>query len=274
MAGVGSGAAATRWLAQGSAADAAAQLADDLTVATNFTERTATAATFTVPDRVALGSPYTVRYAWSGTGGTPLTRQFNGGTAVPILFAADAFGLTYQTRTYGPAADAALNLGSALRVGALASYNLTTTAWAAQSFTPVLPSGTASFSIIRVRLPLKVNGPGDTPWPCGSPRPTRPAGRRRPSRGTAVVFEPQYSSAVEGVDVPFAGVAGLMPGQAYCFTVGYLFGPNTVGPIQYQTGSSAFLAGAVWSTSANAGSSWTANPNYLCQPFSVYGTVP
>ena len=193
---------------------------------------------------------------------------------MPILAAADAFGIIYQTRTYGPAADAALNLGSALTIGVLASYNLTTTAWAAQSFTPVLPSGTASFSITRVRLPLKANGPADT---AVAVRITTADAAGRPTTtvlGTAVVFEPQYGSAVENVDVPFTGVSGLTPGQAYCFTVGYLFGPNTVGPIQYQTGSTAFLAGAVWSTSANAGSSWTANVNNICQPFSVYGTVP
>lgn len=274
VAGNATGTQATRWLAQANAADAAAQVSDDLTVANTFTERTPTAVTFTVPDRVSLGSPNTVRYAWAGTAGSPLTRQFNGGTAVPILAAADAVGLTYQTRTYGPVADAALNLGTSITVAAYSSYSLTTTAWAAQSFTPVLPTGTASYSITRVQLPLKVNGPADTSV---AVRITTADSSGRPTTtvlGTAVVFEPQYSSAVELVDVPFAKLSGLTPGQALCVTVGYLFGPNTVGPIQYQTGITAGLAGSVWSTSSNAGTSWTASSLSACQPFNVFGTVP
>ena len=52
---------------------AADQMADDLKLALNFTEQTATAVTFTVPDRNGDAQPETIRYAWTGAG-APLTR--------------------------------------------------------------------------------------------------------------------------------------------------------------------------------------------------------
>src|SRR5947209_5212405 len=80
------GNAATNAAAVQQSCDAADQIADDLNVAMNFTERTATAVTFTVPSRSGAATADTIRYAWAGTAGNPLTRQFNGGT-VATLFA-------------------------------------------------------------------------------------------------------------------------------------------------------------------------------------------
>src|SRR4051794_4018386 len=51
----------------------------DLAAAISFSERTATSVTFTVPDRDGDGVPETIRYAWSGSGGDALTREYNGG---------------------------------------------------------------------------------------------------------------------------------------------------------------------------------------------------
>lgn len=54
----------------------------ELEYAVSFGERTATAVEFTVNDRNGDGGVETIRYAWSGTPGDPLIRQYNGGTAV------------------------------------------------------------------------------------------------------------------------------------------------------------------------------------------------
>ena len=274
-AGAGSGPAAARWLAQAQSADAAAQVTDDLNVAVAFTEQTPTSVTCTVPDRVSLGSPNTVRYAWAGTAGSAVTRQFNGGTAVPILSAADGFALTYLVRTYGPAADAALNLGTSISVAAPANYNLTSTAWAAQSFTPVLPSGTTTYSITRLQLPLRATGANDAAL---AVRITTADSLGRPTStvlGTAVAFEASFNNnACNLVDVPFANLTGLTPGQTLCVSVGYLFGTGNVGTLQYQAGVSVGLNGQVFSTSSNGGTSWTASALSACAPFNVCGTVP
>ncbi len=88
-AGAAPGAGAVNAAGQATAAEAADQIAADLNVALDFTEKTPTALTFTVPNRDGDGRPETIRYAWSGANGdaslTPpappwtLTREYNGG---------------------------------------------------------------------------------------------------------------------------------------------------------------------------------------------------
>lgn len=79
--------------------EALACLADvsaDVQYALSASETGATAITVTVPDRSdADATPETIRYAWSGTAGAPLTRQYNGGTAETVLARVHAFQLTY-----------------------------------------------------------------------------------------------------------------------------------------------------------------------------------
>ncbi|QDU40152.1 Carbohydrate binding domain protein [Maioricimonas rarisocia] len=68
-----------------SGASALTSMLAELQFAIDVSERTPTAITFTVPDRNGDGNPETIRYAWSGTPGDPLTRQYNGGASVSIL---------------------------------------------------------------------------------------------------------------------------------------------------------------------------------------------
>jgi hypothetical protein len=65
----------------------------DLQTAKSFTERTATAVTFTVPDRDGDNIDETIRYAWAGTPGDPLTYQLNGGTATTLADDVQQFNL-------------------------------------------------------------------------------------------------------------------------------------------------------------------------------------
>ena len=64
---------------------ALSDLMADLRLATSFSETTPTAITFSVPDRDNDTNPETIRYAWSGTPGDPLTRQYNGGAAAVVV---------------------------------------------------------------------------------------------------------------------------------------------------------------------------------------------
>jgi type II secretory pathway pseudopilin PulG len=76
---------------------------DDITAelrdAVYFKQRTANSVMFTVPDRDGDGDVETIRYSWSGTAGAPLSREYNGGTAVPVLDSVYAFSLTYTVQT-------------------------------------------------------------------------------------------------------------------------------------------------------------------------------
>ena len=67
-------------------------------MATSFATLTPGEVVCTVPDRTGDNAPETIRYAWSGTVGTSLTRQRNGGTAEPIATNVQSFTLTYLRR--------------------------------------------------------------------------------------------------------------------------------------------------------------------------------
>ena len=71
----------------------------DVELATSFSERTPTAITFSVPDRNNDGNPETIRYAWSGTPGDPLTREYNGGAPATVVDNVHDFALDLPTPT-------------------------------------------------------------------------------------------------------------------------------------------------------------------------------
>ena len=72
---------------------------EDLEAAVHITERTATSVTLALPDRDGDGRPEVVRYAWSGTGGDPLTRRLNGGAVVPLLGDVHDLDLSFDLKT-------------------------------------------------------------------------------------------------------------------------------------------------------------------------------
>ena len=71
----------------------------DLQFSTGFTERTSRTLTMTVPDRTGDGIPDTIRYAWSGNSGDPLTVSLNEQAAETLLADAQTFDLSFLTRT-------------------------------------------------------------------------------------------------------------------------------------------------------------------------------
>jgi hypothetical protein len=73
-------------------------LMSDIGMALSFSERTTKAITFTVPDRNGDNLVETIRYAWSGTAGDPLTYQYNGGPAINMAEDVRVFNLAALTR--------------------------------------------------------------------------------------------------------------------------------------------------------------------------------
>ena len=71
----------------------------DLRDAIGFSERTANALTFQVPDRDGDTEPETIRYSWSGTVGDPLMMEYNGSGPVALVADVKQFDLTYTSRT-------------------------------------------------------------------------------------------------------------------------------------------------------------------------------
>ena len=71
------------------------QITAELYCAQSFAARSSTTVEFTVADRNEDKNPETIRYAWSGTPGDPLTRQYNGAAAVTICDDVQDFSLAY-----------------------------------------------------------------------------------------------------------------------------------------------------------------------------------
>ncbi len=77
-------------------------LQSDLAQAKYFTERTSTSVAFVVPDRDGDGEDESIRYAWSGTPGDPLTVAYNGGTTATLLGDVQVFDLQFATESFAP----------------------------------------------------------------------------------------------------------------------------------------------------------------------------
>lgn len=67
--------------------------------AMSFSERTANAVTFQVPDRTGDELPETIRYSWSGTAGDPLRMEYNGSAPETLVADVNQFNLSYSIRT-------------------------------------------------------------------------------------------------------------------------------------------------------------------------------
>ena len=75
----------------------------ELQYALAVTESTANALTVTVPDRSdADALPETIRYAWSGVAGQPLTRQLNGGAVLGVIASVRSFTVEYFPSAAAP----------------------------------------------------------------------------------------------------------------------------------------------------------------------------
>ena len=78
---------------------AADGLASELFAAQTITFRSATIVEFTVADRNADSNAETIRYAWNGVAGQPLTRRYNNGTIDTLLENIYQFDLRYDTQS-------------------------------------------------------------------------------------------------------------------------------------------------------------------------------
>jgi hypothetical protein len=273
----------TNLLAAGDSAD---QIADDLHVAMSFSERTGTSVAFTVPDRVNNGTPNQVRYAWDGITGDPLTRQFSAANT-PILTASTStpttllggvsnFDLNYLTRQMGTtAATPSVLAPSSGPVGTVQTYNIDSTHWACEYFTPVIPWGASTYTITSVRMNMKTGAAQDGILSIGIA-----SANTSKQPVTFLEQEPLYESATstnnEYVSVAFKNLKNLsiLSYPGLCIVIKYTSGTAPVATVQYVWSLSNIFMGADWSTTSNAGASWSGASPVKCLQFNVYGTTP
>ena len=206
-------------------ASAADELSEEVRTALWFIEHAATAMTFTVPDRDNNGLPERIRYAWSGTPGDPLTRQYNGGTVVRVATDVHTFDLTYDIRavveTYpGVSVESAETLLSSHFGAAGNSFSIKNSEWIGQYFSPSsLPSGTISWKVTRVQFEAQSRGKRNGELLVQ----LRPATGGHLPTGTVLeqrlMLESDLIPDYTWQEFSFANVSGLAPGQGLCLVL-------------------------------------------------------
>jgi hypothetical protein len=230
---------------------------------------------FSVADRNGDDVPETIRYAWSGAVGTPLTRQYNGGTLVYILTDVRQFSLTYNLKTISTqipqgteGAETTLATYSATKN--LYDYPIMGTEEYAEYFLPSLPVGALSWKVTRLIIKAKLDGATDGQ---ASVQLQLPTIGKWPS-GTVLeektLLESTLTSTYKDQEFSFFTVSGLSPLRGLCIVVKWIADATACrvrGCSSGVTATNLFL-----DKSTNRGASWAtlAGQSLL---FTVYGTV-
>jgi len=147
-------------------AEALEPLVAELQYAVSILHRSGRIIEFTVADRSGDGTPEVIRYEWSGAAGEALTRQYNGGTALPVLSDVRDFSLSYDTQTVSTEIPQSNESAETL----LAAYNseqdygdypIRETELYAEYFRPVLPADAVSWKVTRVRFWARQSEPAN-----------------------------------------------------------------------------------------------------------------
>ncbi len=128
------------------------QVMTELTSAVAVPERESNAVTIAVPDRDRDGVSEQIRYAWDGTPGGILTRQYNAETACPMLSTVYAFthGYDLLDHTLPDSGRQDVSLADHNSPTDLSSFRPGSMAWISQCFKPALAADVVSWRVTRV----------------------------------------------------------------------------------------------------------------------------
>jgi prepilin-type N-terminal cleavage/methylation domain-containing protein len=263
------------------ASETIGQIAGELRTALTFTERNAHAITFTVPDRNNDGAPETIRYAWSGIPGDPLTRTYNG--SAPSTFAdnVQTLDFSYLFRSVGPAPPPPTTETPEMLLasnddfagaGTMTDFGLSSTSWAYQYFKPALPANSLSWKVTRVLVMLRrdTNTGGTVTIQLRNADPTlKPVA----SVLQEITFAASsMSTTYNWTQVSFTAVSGLDPAAPLCVVVGMKTSSGKPAQCQYENAVPA-QTDRWLSSSADGGATWGAPINTALLRFYVYGTA-
>jgi hypothetical protein len=144
-------------------------IAAELRYAVAFTEMEPWAVTFEVADRDNDGDAETIRYAWGGMNGDPVTRQYNGSAPVEIADGAENLAFVYSKRKVttsspsgGPDTSPETLLASFGGWSGVTptnvNLNVGTAIWLSQAFrldAGLMPVNAKNVSITRVRVRMR-----------------------------------------------------------------------------------------------------------------------
>ena len=231
------------------------QIASELQSAVYIVERSPTAIAFTMPDRNGDGLDERVRYAWSGTAGGPLTRQYNGGAAGVVLDKVTLFNVTprfdcaAETCPGVGAEDAADSLLVSCDTGAdMGNIDVKSDNWPAQHFAFTPTDGAVAWRPTRVRLMIRKK---DAPGRTDVQRRTADA-NLRPAAAVQEffsVYDTALPASYDWREFAFTGAPRLSPASAICMVLAFQSGTRSA-TVQSNRGTGLLL-------SANAGVTWS-----------------
>jgi hypothetical protein len=251
----------------------AERINSELTYALNVTELTATSIAFTVADRDNDAAEETIRYAWSGVAGDPITRQYNGGKQHAALDDAREFALAYDRRaelqpaTYTESAESILynNTGGLLNV----DFAVTKDDFCGQYFVPTLPNNTAYWRITRVRYYARRHS-GDTGIAFVQVRTATANGQPESTViDQATLRENSLDSSYAISESSFSSATGLAPNGGACIVFRWVNDADACDVLN-KTLTLALLGGHKFISTSNAGTSWSGNA-FRVMPLIVYG---
>ena len=270
----------------GGAATVAARRAADRVLAevgsaVAFSERTDTAVAFTVPDRDGDGTPDTIRYAWSGVDGDPLTRQYNGGAAEVVAENVQHFDLAYFTRTVDPPPPKEVESPEQVLIAHDDAPSGTIREQAIQDknacgayFKPELPANTLRWKVTRVevvvrRASLLSNGTVffDLTSATSSGRPGTPVLATTSVAASGLPLLPQWKAVSFGGDA----VASLSPGQGLCL-VARTPSDTVQATFEYEEAGSPMTPNTHWLI-YNRSAGWSGTQDVADMRIKVWGTV-
>ena len=256
------------------AAEATARIAEELRFATGFTQRAARAVTFTVADRDGDGSEETIGYSWSNTAGDPLMRQYNGGTAVPVLSDVHHVYLRYITTSLTEQPDAVRNesgeilLASHMTATNSGDYAIKEKDWLAQYFKPTLPANAVSWAVTRVLFKARTHGAA---YGVAGVELRLPTASNVPSDVILQqinMYEDHLTYGYLWQEFAFSNVSGLSPSRGLCLVISCIKRDSDLCDIEFdkEDNPGGYIkgkeAGAIWEPDSDR-----------CLLYAVYGTV-
>ena len=248
-------------------------LLGELQLAVTFLERSANAVTFTVADRNGDTADETIRYAWSGTPGDPLTRQYNGGAALEVLQDVHDFTLTYDVKVVTEQPPPVANeSGEVLLAGhdtatSPLDYALTKSEWIGQYFQPSLTLDAIEWRVTRVTFKARIHGgaKGITAVQLRLPTASNLPGTTVLEE--VAMDERNLAESYLWEEFPFSSVGGMRPSQGLCLVLALIKDDAHLADVQYDD-----AGGAGRLTTASGGSSWSSDDS-KAMVYAIYGTV-
>ena len=213
--------ASTRLIRDAQIAD---QIMAELREARHIFERTGRTIGFTVADRNGDDSPERIRYAWSGTAGDPLTRQYNGGTQVELLDDVHEFSLACQLQAVaeeypGPPVEGAEELLSSYEAGSdLDDAKVEDNKWWAEYFKPTFAAEAVCWSVTRVKFLAKRDDDHDYTTIIQLRLPEEDFTPSEEVIDETTLAQLSLTDSYQWIERSFTNATGLWPDEGICLT--------------------------------------------------------